>query len=374
MSEPVDGIALISLGSLKRYLAATGWRRRRLPNGNDLFSFVLDEDIEIVLPETSKSRDSSSRVFDAVKTLTGLERRTVEQVAAAIRSISYDLVRSRLPDSAIRHDTIRLDVAEEFVRRMTRVLAASAHAELHHRPYAERLSTIATDYAKGCRFGHTFRGSFGFTIESQVGPKSENVGQFEPTAPLERLAVVRLTRGLAIVQDAIIDGEPSDIVKSYDRGLNANAIEDLAAMVELPQVGEITFNISFSPEWGVPEDVKARLAARIGKAHGLEVLREAARKLRVVNYEKRQTIVGKIRTLHSMETPAELFTISGLQDIFVEWDSPELGKRTVMVSLGPEDYLEAVKAHTEGRMISVFGELEKGRRWQLENARDFRVI
>lgn len=75
-----------------------------------------------------------------------------------------------------------------------------------------------------------------------------------------------------------------------------------------------------------------------------------------------------------METPADLFTISGLQDIFVEWDSPEFGRRNVMVSLGPEDYLEAVKAHTQGDTVSVFGELEKGRPWRLENARDFKVL
>lgn len=247
MSEPVDGIELIALGSLKRYLVASGWRRRRLPNGNELFTFAEDEDVEIVLPETSQARDTSSRITDAVTTLTGLERRAAGEIVAGIRSISYDLVRSRLPDSAIRHDTIRLDVAEEFVKRMTRVLAASAHAELHHGPYAQRLSTTATDYANECRFGHTFRGSFGFTIESRVGPKSDDVGEVEPTAPLARRAVVRFARGLAIVQDAISAEAPSDIVKAYDRGLNANAVEDLAAMVELPRSARSRSTSRFHP-------------------------------------------------------------------------------------------------------------------------------
>jgi hypothetical protein len=190
MSEPVDGTDLIPLGSLKRYLEAAGWHRRTLPNGTNLFSSAEDEDIEIVLPATSQSRDTPERILDAVETLRALEGRTVDEVAAAIRSVSYDLVRTRLPDSAIRHDTIRLDVAKEFVRRMTQVLANSAHAELHNGPYAERLSTTATDYANECRFGHTFRGSFGFTVESQVGPKSVEIGKVEPTAPLPRRAVI----------------------------------------------------------------------------------------------------------------------------------------------------------------------------------------
>lgn len=374
MSEFVNGIELIPLGSLKRYLIASGWHRRTLPTGNELFVFAEDDEIEVVLPATSRVRDTHSRIMDAVATLTALESRSIEEVAAAIRSVSYDLVRSRLPDSAIRHDTIRLDVAEEFVRRMIKMLAASAHNEMHVGPYAQRLSSTAVDYANECRFGHTFRGSFGFTVESHVGPKSAQIGEIDPAPPLARRAVVRFARGLAIVHDAIMHEEPGEIVRAYDRGLNANAIEDLAALVEMPHVGEITFDIAFSPEWGVPEDVSARTSSRISQARGLEILREAAKELRVVNYEKLQTIVGKIRTLHSMETPSDLFTIEGLQDIYVEWDSPEFGKRTVMVSLGPEEYLQAVSAHTGGRTISVFGELEKGRRWRLDNARNFQVI
>ena len=89
-------------------------------------------------------------------------------------------------------------------------------------------------------------------------------------------------------------------MKAYDCGLNANACEDLAAMVETPQVGEIKFDIAFSPEWGVPEDIGGRPTATIGQARGLEVIREAAKGLRVINYEKQRLIVGKVRTLHSI--------------------------------------------------------------------------
>jgi hypothetical protein len=374
MTEPAPGIESVPLGSLKRYLTASGWRRRVLPSGAELFTLTDDEEIEIILPATSRARDVLERLTDALATMRALDGRSFEEVVAAIRAVSYDLVRSRLPDTAIRHDTIKLGAADEFIKRMTKVLAASAHGELHVGPYFERISSTATTYATECRFGHTFRGSFGFTVESPVGPKTVDVGEIAPAPPLERRSILRLARGLRIIEEAIKRDDPKEIVQSYDRGLNANACEDLAAMVETPHVGEITFEISFSPEWGVPEDVGTRPSARIAKARGLEVIREAAKALRTVNYEKRRTIVGKVRTLHSMEeTPAELFTISGLQDIMVEWDSEDFGKRLVRVSLGPEEYLRAMEAHKAGQTISVFGELER-RPLRLENARDFRVI
>ena len=375
MTEPADSIDGIPLHSLKRYLVATGWRRRDLSSGNVLFSTEPEgEEVEILLPETSHVRDLRVMLEGAVLTLSALERRNVVDVVAAVRAISFDLVRSRLPDTAIRHDTIRLGAAEEFIRRMTKILAAAAHGELHVGPYAQRLSSTATTYANECRFGHTFRGSFGFTVESPVGPNTLTVGEISPAPPLERRVILRLARGLRIVEGAIDHEDPSEIVKAYDRGLNANACEDLAAMVETPQVGEIKFDIAFSPEWGVPEDIGGRPTATIGQARGLEVIREAAKGLRVINYEKQRLIVGKVRTLHSMEdTPAELFTISGLQDIMVEWESEEFGKRQVRVSLGPEEYLLAMEAHKAGRSVSVFGELER-RPWRLDNAREFKVV
>lgn len=374
MIGPVQDIELVPLGSLKRYLIASGWHRRTLENGIELFTLTDDDEIEIVLPATSRAKDIQSRLIDALATLTALEGRSLEEIATAIRTISYDIMRSRLPDPAIRHDTIRLGDAEEFIKRMVRVLAAAAHAELHSGPYFERISSVATAYANECRFGHTFRGSFGFTVESPVGPNTVNIGELVAAPPLQRRAMLRLARGLRVIESAIEREAPSEIVESYEQGLNANACEDLAIMVEIPQVEEISFEIAFSPEWGLPDDVGAKLNAKIGHARGLEVIREAAKRLRIVNYEKQRTVIGKVRTLHSMEdNPAELFTISGLQDVVIEWDSEEFGRRLVRVSLGPEEYLQAVEAHRAGRAISVFGELER-QPWRLENARDFRVI
>lgn len=375
MSEPVDLIDSVPLHALKRYLAALGWSRRLLSSGNDLFSTAREgQEVEIILPENSGARNLRTLVRGALDTLSALENRSDADMAAAIRAIGYDLVRSRLPDTAVRAGTIRLGAAEEFIRRMGKMLAAAAHAELHVGPYAQRLSAIATSYASECRFGHTFRGSFGFTVESPVGPNTLNTGELSPAPELSRRSVMRLARGLRIIESAIVDEEPSQIVQAYGQGLNANACEDLAAMIDAPQVGKIRFDIAFSPEWGLPDDVPRCSAVVIERDGGVEVIREAAKELRTVNYEKRRTVVGKVRRLHSMEdTPAELFTISGVQEITVEWQSEEFGKLLVRASVGPEEYLQAHEAHRDGRQVSLYGELEQ-RPWRLENARDFKVL
>jgi hypothetical protein len=377
MMTAVNRIEQVPLGSLMRYLTVSRWRRRTLPSGIVVFAMGPEnDDIEIVLPATTNARDLHERLANAVTTLSALERRSFDEVIAEIRAIGYDLVLPSLPDSAIREDTITLGTAEQFIQHLKRILAASAHGELHVGPYFLRVDGNAKDFAENCRFGHTFRGSFGFTVESPVGPHTSELAVEEVSVPpLQRRAIRRLARGLRIIEAAIGGEDPSEIVKGYQSGLNANACDELADLLEMPQVGQVKFDIVFSPEWGFPPDLGRAPQANIHQAIGSRVIRDAAKALRVVHYDRMRTIVGMVRTLHSDENPSNLFEISGSQDIVVEWLSQEFGRKNIQISLGPEEYLEAVEAHKSGRQISVDGELEQDSRpWRLENPREFRLV
>lgn len=372
-------IEQISLGSVKRYLSAVGWQRRMLASGIELFTYTVENDsVEIVLPSTAAARDVRERLAAAVSTLMAFEQRTFVEIVAAIRAISYDLVRSMLPDMAIRHDTIRLGTAEEFIKRMTRIFAASAHSELHTGRCFARVDGLAQRYAsEECRFGHTFRGSFGFTVESPVGPNTpEADGAPTPVPPLQRRAVQRLARGLRIVESAVHAEDPGQIVAAYERGLNANACDDLASLVDEPQVGEIRFDIIFSPEWTLPEDLSGyHRQIKIGHARSVDILREAAKELKIVHEQRQRTIVGYVRTLHSLENPSDLFSNTRPRDVIVEWTSEEFGRKNVRVTLEPEEYLRAIEAHGSGRQVTVFGELIQGpRQWRLEDPQGFLVL
>ncbi|WP_336492056.1 hypothetical protein [Methylobacterium nigriterrae] len=373
--EPFD-ISRVPLSSLKRYLSATGWRRDVLRSGLELFSLGSDDDFEIVLSANSRARDAGQRLTLAIQTLTALQERPPEEVIAAIRAISYDIIRSRLPDHAIRHDTIKLGTAEEAIRCLRRILAASAHAELHSGPYFERVDTVAQRYADDCRFGHTFRGSFGFTIESHVGPNTtEVVADLKDTLPLSRRAVQRVARGLRAVEAAIDQEDPSKIVEGFKTGLNANACDELADLVEAPNVGDVRFEIAFSPEWGAPDGIGSEMSAEIRHARSGEVIREASKLLRHIEFEKHRTIRGTIYTLRTKENPSDLFSNTVPREVVIATDLDDFGSINVRVYLQAEDYLRALEAHRDGREIVVQGELERtGRGWLLENPRDFFVL
>jgi hypothetical protein len=61
-------------------------------------------------------------------------------------------------------------MAANYIAGVKTLLAATATTEMHPLPHFLRVRKEATDYAETCQFAHTFRGSFGFTIESPVCP------------------------------------------------------------------------------------------------------------------------------------------------------------------------------------------------------------
>ena len=64
--------------------------------------------------------------------------------------------------------SVRLDIAEAFLKNAKGLLAAAATTEVSPKPFFGRVTKAAVVYSDDCRFAHTFRGSFGFAIESPV--------------------------------------------------------------------------------------------------------------------------------------------------------------------------------------------------------------
>jgi hypothetical protein len=130
--------------------------------------------VELVVPNTVDSPEYGRQVARVIDSLATLEDRSEEEVARSIREVAFDVVRSRIPDAQVVSDAIRLELARGFVAGIRSVLAAAATTELHRSPFFLRLRKEAIEYADGCRFGHTFRGSFGFTVESPLQRNIQN--------------------------------------------------------------------------------------------------------------------------------------------------------------------------------------------------------
>jgi hypothetical protein len=400
--EPITDPEAVPLGLLRRYLTAHGWRQgtvgRRSPPAhvqNEIMAAFLQarpggrrnfdvyvlsedgfEDVELVLPREQTASDFLRRIEGAIRTLSDIEGREPEQVITDVRMIGYDVVRSRIPDMMVHDDTIYLEVAANYITSVKSLLAATATTEIQPDPYFLRVRKEASEYADRCRFAHTFRGSFGFSIESPIVPNNEpTLPQIDQPRPFERRVMERFARGVQAVCDAVASDTTARIVTSVQTGFSANACELFADLIENTSPGGLILSFAFSPEWRSDDELVKASSFAVGPRH-VEVTRTAAKELRHQIQPRAEKIFGRVTRLESEADPSDLLHPMGDREIAIQWASEDMdvGDVLVRVSLSPADYLRAHAAHGAGRPVMVSGTLErKGRRWVLTNPTDFRV-
>lgn len=370
-----NDIPLFSLEprQLARFLTDHGWRvesyrnaqRFWLPEESD------NEEIEVFLSHTARSNSDDVRLI--LETLSELYQRPAQIILNEIKSLGFDLIAGRIPDDYVKNDSIELRLATEFISKMKTFLAASATTEISGTRSYKRLLKDAQEYSENCRFGHTFRGSFGFLIESPVGlndaPTLEGVPE---ELPLGRLVVERITMGLMNYSQAVELEDPSVIVNEA-QGFSANMCDTIINIVEVMDVTKIAFDITMSPEWR-PRHGQRENHFSVEAKH-LDLLKDASKALRVDEKPRDVEIVGRIKRLETEANPSDLFENTSNREIEVNWLNEDGDVAHVKISLNPEQYLAAVEAHRSGKFVSALGSLERsGRGWRLKKVTKFGVV
>ena len=156
---------------IARYLQHAGW-------GTDQFGHKLNrvffrdkspDQVEIFFDRKASKETKRKEVFFALKTISEFYEREIADVSNDIRSLTYDQITSKIPEEYILNETIQLRIASKYINQMKGFLASSATTEITGERNFKRTRKEALEYAEQCQFGHTFRGSFGFRIESPVG-------------------------------------------------------------------------------------------------------------------------------------------------------------------------------------------------------------
>jgi hypothetical protein len=284
--------------------------------------------------------------------------------------MGFDVVRSRVPDELVIEDTIHLDLAVNYTANIKKLLAASATTELSPDVYFFRVKKEGSQYAERCRFGHTFKGSFGFTIESPVPANEEPVfPSMEQMPPFERRVVQRIARGINVIQEAVHAEDPAIVARSFETGFSANMCEEFANLIEQTAHTGMAFGFVFSPEWWAPEFGELW----VGPQH-VEMSRVAAKTMREQTLIQPTEITGRIIRLQNEADPQDLLDQTHEREIVIYWKSDDFGDMNVRLSLAPPEYLAAVEAHLHGRIAHAKGRLERrGRFLWLVDITDFRA-
>ena len=347
-----SSLADISASLIVRHLKELGWDHRSLSNGLQMLS-QDDGKVEIFLHDSLQGKFTAKEVYFAVRTLSDYYEREFGQIVGEIRSRLSDRISSRIPDEYVRNDSIEFGMASDYVSSMRTFIASSATTELTRSRHFSRTVKEAIAYTDDCRFGHTFRGSFGFVIESPVelndSPTFEDVPE---VLPLGRRVVERIALGFEHIEQASRNNDPT-LIAHESSGMSANMCDAIADLVENIDVSQIKFGIDLSTEWksSLPDSRKNFQITQ----NNVELIRSAARSLKSEEEPTEVEIIGRIRRVATDGVPSNLFDDKDKREIEISWLSNDDNLVHIKLNVTPEEYLEAVDAHKNGKHITVKG-------------------
>lgn len=361
----------LDLGDLRTYVEKAGWKELSYPSDRlRVFEGPENDDgrpIILSIPTKRGLRDTNERLLDAINLLSAVEETSPSVVVQKIRSQSLDTIRLRLPIGSNSFPSV--ETISSIMHGWRDLIAYSACMEEEEKPYFATPRPIGKRQAEQFEFGHTFRGSFGLTIESRVSEKTQE-GQ---SLPVERRVIERITRGLLSVRDAEQKRDSKIISNNFRLGLNANMCSALLEVIQGLQETELEYTVNWSPRWKPSSDVQQLDSFFLEKRY-LLYIQQAERALK-----KDTAPLAALTTDTLTEGPV---VIQG-PVIELNSDNPERRKITVKweeggrvtVPLDLEDYQFACDAHRNGHSISISGKLKKVRKsWTLEDPHDLKEL
>lgn len=362
----------LSLEDIQRYLLEHKWRPKAYPN-KKISLFVSPHDnegnqLEIYLPKSRHYDGYEVRVSDALRILSLYRDVDLDTVIDDISLTDYDIFQMRIMDVG-SVGVISLSVAVNDVNALKKLFMYSACGEENSLPYFDKPLAVGFHHADVCQFGHTFEGSFGFTINSPIpvpGVTQMALVDQKIEPPFERRVLERIARSLSLIALSAAQKTPEILVEQFDIALNAKMCEAILDMSQARHA--IGFHVSWSHKIAVSEDIVDN--DWLLETDSFEVLQYAADELQKIEPSK-TTIVGNIVTLHSTNNPMSSEDFYRKAIVKYDYDGRTLN---VKLDLDRQGYMIAYEAHGKGLPIRVTGTLfGKGNTWKMADIEEISI-
>jgi hypothetical protein len=337
------------------------------------------EEIRVVLPTTQRVRDYGDRVYDAIRTLSFVERRLPEEITGDINFGGADNVAVRLTPDAPAGEAPLLLAHSAISALKNFVVASAASLDYDSLVLPPRRPQRAEAYASQARVS-TQPGSFVLSlalplsdIYAEESDESTPTGQDAlvevPPQPFGRKVTNRMLATTRKAQQLAVEvGEGERPISSFGEFVpHAPNATELAALSSLGGPDHDVYQIRFakSPLTGGTSE-SAVLRVTPGQQR---ILGEAADYLRTKQPRAGVTVTGLVvRLFREGGFGRGEAVIQGVSD-----DSGEA--RRYRVELGEPDYNEAVRAHADGLQVTATGDLDiRGTRRSLRRLTSFAII
>jgi hypothetical protein len=358
-------LSLFSLVDVQRFLEKENWKLIEKSSKAYIYHGPKSDSgrpLEFILPLSEDKVDYFQRINDLIILISELKEIDVRKVINLISLTSHDILQMRILNPGEFKFSIPLDVASKEIDALKRLFTFSACSEEMARPYFDYPSTIGINHANQCQFGHTFEGSFGFTINSPIISDYSQLYLFEEhkEIPFERKVMERIVNGFLYTQSAIHDNDISVIVDNFETGFNARMCDALID-ISMEKSKSVEFTVNWSYQINPSENITSFKSIVLSEK-SYDLLKDASDELKKVEPFE-DIIIGKIITLHSNKSPFsdEKFPRTAIVKHTYEGRSIE-----VKLELTKDQYKIVYQAHGDGKTVKINGKLfKKGSIWRM---------
>jgi hypothetical protein len=353
----MPGIKDLRPTDVQQYLQNKGWKPAGEPRNEVLrYEYGMGDRgvvrASVLLDQTFD--DYEKRASELLEILATVEKRSIPEVFNDLLLPAADTLQIRVQSDLVRSGAIPLDDSIRLRQGARQMLLAAVHSAIQPRPHFGSLRLPkALDLLRDCREGQTARGSY---VTSFLVPIPPMIGSLplEDPEPLARRATTLLMGASAEASHALAAGVQEKLLEGASRGLSANFLAGLAKLRPVGDNALVEVSMRWSPARAAPRlpssTVRFPEAVFSTIESAARTLQEKARTTGVelegfvVRLERRDR-----KTPPDSGQPGTILLTTATE----EMSNPML----VKISLSPDNYRQAIRAHEEGLRVRVIGTL-----------------
>lgn len=369
----------IPYSNLSVYLEKNGWFTEEVIDTSMIYSNELKSGpkVTVLLPDKNMEK-VEKYLLHLFKTLSDFEGRKQEAIIESIVNIDKDIWKISL-SKGVSIGSLDLNDVEEIIKCIKSLFSYSASSEQEAKPYFEKSLSTGKSFVKECKFGHTYIGSFGFTIitpfdDTQYKTLETGIDD-ELSVPLGRRTNERILKSLDLVDK---EEEIEDVTQVYEETLNANMCMALKKLLEISKA-DIEYSVQFSPLCDSTPKMKENSKICI-KHSGINYLESIYNKM-YTEYEliKNFTLRGNIKELKGKKNEGD--DNDSDYNIMIIGDIGDKEGEKIHITLNEKDYIKACELHKESikrkkeKLIKISGNLRRTKqKWYLDSYFNFEEI
>lgn len=353
----------ISHIDLCKYVSDLGWKKYTgvIRDGVAYYQKTLNDSFyQITIPCDRSFYDYSSSMRKVVSTLSFTESKSEEQVILELLNPMSDILRVRHISDSVENGSILFEDAIQLYDNARKLLTnAALDVTSYKRFYKGRPNDRVQQFISKCRYGQTEIGSYVISLVCPFVDFDENgVGKQLSFFSDESNAAVSITRqstkkimdSVCLLKDSIESGiNLSEIVEDESKHISISFIESL---INLNLAG-VDSKLEITAKWAptIRENTAQRSVVEVSHDY-YSPLQSIVAKYKADDERETCVIEGKIADLKA--TPQiEKRTKGNAKLVFIADDSSKT--QSVQLTLDPDSYNTAIRAHQEGRTIRAIG-------------------